>query len=50
MELPKNIYQELGKNIIYPLTSTKIQSKNSLFYKLRKYFTAALRRIKNKCQ
>ncbi|KAM0732827.1 hypothetical protein ACS0PU_000988 [Formica fusca] len=50
MELPKNIYQELGKNIIYPLTSTKIQSKNSLFYKLRKYLTAALRRIRNKCQ
>ncbi|KAL6442729.1 hypothetical protein ACFW04_002665 [Cataglyphis niger] len=49
MELPKNMYKELGKNI-HPLTSTKIQPKNTFFYKLRKYFIAAFRRIKNKCQ
>lgn len=49
MELPKNMYKESGKNI-YPLTSTKIQPNNTFFYKLRKYFIAAFRRIKNKCQ
>lgn len=52
MDLPKMMCTKLGKNIIYPLTSTKIRSKKLIFHKLRKYLTERLHlifnRIKNK--
>lgn len=51
-DLPKMMSTELGKNIICPLTSTKIRSKKLIFHKLRKYLTEKLHlifnRIKNK--
>lgn len=50
MDLPKIMYTR--KNVVYPLTSTKIQSKKLTFYKLRKYLTERFQlifnRIKNK--
>lgn len=52
LDLPKMMYKERRKNVISPLTSTKIRSKSLTFHKLRKNFTERLHlifnRIKNK--